>query len=421
MSNPSDKIVAPEPTLPHADYEPGATGPLQGVRVIDLSRLVAGNILSQHLADFGADVIKVEPREGDTLRGWRIKGVETNWKVHSRNKRSLCLDFRHPEAVPLLRRLIPGAAMLIESFRSGTLEKMGIGPDELLRLEPRLVVVRISGWGQTGPYRRRPGFGTLVEGFAGFADMNGFPDREPVLPPMYLADVVAGLTGAFAAMAALREVEVSGGKGQVIDLPLLDPIFNALGPQAANYRLTGHVKTRTGSRSGVSVPRNVYKTKEGGWVCLSASTQGMALRVMRSIGRPELCEDPRFSTNEARVAHVEELDAIIGDFIAHRTVDENVSFFEAAEVTIGPVNDIVRFMRDGHVQDRAIVAEYPDADMGQFPMHAVPARLSGTPGSIRRAAPRLGQDTRDVLGEAGFAPAEIEAALAAGVVRETAA
>ena len=408
----------PPPSLPQADYTPDVRGPLTGIRVVDLSRLVAGNLLTQHLADFGADVVKVEPKDGDTLRGWRVEGVETTWKVHARNKRSLCLDFRHPDAVPLIRRLIPGAAMLIESFRSGTIEKMGLSPERLLEIEPRLVIVRISGWGQTGPYRRRPGFGTLVEGFSGFASMNGFPDREPVLPPMYLADALSGLTGAFAAMAALREVEVNGGKGQVIDLPLLDPIFNSLGPQAANYRLTGRIKPRTGSRSTGSVPRNVYRAKDGGHVCLSASTQGMAMRVLRAIGRPELCDDPRFLTNEQRLVHVDELDGIIGAFVGERTVDENVAFFEQAEVTIGPVNDIARVMADPHVLDRALLADYPDDEMGTFPMHAVPVRMSDTPGSIRTPAPRLGAHTREILGELGFSEAEIEAAVSSGAVKE---
>ena len=421
MRKPSDKIVAPEPALPAGRYDPQGGGPLRGLRVIDLSRLVAGNVLTQQLADFGADVVKIEPLDGDTLRGWRVAGIETSWKVFSRNKRSLCLDFRHPEAVALLRRLISGSALLIESFRSGTLEEMGLSPAALHGIEPRLVIVRISGWGQTGPYRRRPGFGTLIEGFSGFADMNGFPDREPVLPPIYLADVTAGLTGSFAAMAALREVEVNGGRGQVIDLPLLDPLFHALGPQAANYRLTGTVKPRSGSRSTQSGPRNVYRTQDGGWVCLAASTQAMAMRVMRAIGRPDLCEDERFRTNADRIAHAVELDAIIGAFVADMTLDANVAFFEAAEVTIGPVNDIVRFMGDPHVQDRAILAEYPDADMGSIPQHAVTARLSETPGSIRMPAPKLGQHTRDILAEAGLRPDEIEAAFAAGLVRDPAA
>lgn len=405
------------PALPRADYTPGVRGPLTGLRVIDLSRLVAGNLLTQHLVDFDADVIKVEPREGDTLRHWRIKGVETTWKIHSRGKRSLCMEFRHPGAVDLIRRLVPGAAIFVESFRSGTLEAMGIGPEELLKIEPRLIILRVSGWGQDGPYRRRPGFGTLVEGFAGFASMNGFEDREPVLPPMYLADSIAGLTGAFAAMAALREVEINGGKGQVIDLPLLDPLFNTLGPQAANYRLTGKVKPRTGSRSTGSAPRNVYRTKDDRWVSLSASTQGMAMRVLQSIGRADLCDDPRFQTNEQRVAHGVELDAIIGAFIIERTQAENVAFFETAEVTIGPVYDITGFLQDPHVHARALVADYPDEDMGSFPMHAVTTRLSGTPGAIRSPAPRLGQHTRDILAEAGFSAAEIEESITAGLAR----
>ncbi|MFC7739075.1 CaiB/BaiF CoA transferase family protein [Roseomonas sp. GCM10028921] len=403
--------------LPRADYTPGIRGPLTGLRVLDLSRLVAGNLLSQHLVDFGADVIKVEPKEGDTLRHWRVSGVETTWKIHSRGKRSLCIDFRSPGAVALIRRLVPGAAIFIESFRSGTLEAMGIGPEDLLKLESRLVIVRISGWGQDGPYRRRPGFGTLVEGFAGFASMNGFPDREPVLPPMYLADSIAGLTGAFATMAALREVEINGGQGQVIDLPLLDPLYNSLGPQAANYRLTGKIKPRTGSRSTGAAPRNVYRTKDNSWVCLSASTQGMAMRVLQSIGRSDLMDDPRFRTNEMRVAHGVELDAIIGEFVAQRTQAENVAFFEAAEVTIGPVYDITGFMQDPHVRARGLVADYPDEDMGSFPMHAVTTRLSRTPGAIRTPAPRLGQHTVEILAEAGFTSAEVQESITSGLVR----
>src|SRR5437588_6630576 len=407
-----------KPPLKKRKYTPDARGTLAGLRVLDLSRLFAGNLLTQVLGDFGAEVIKVEPPAGDTLRAWRVNGVSTHWKIYARNKKSLCLELRKPEARELLLSLVPSAHIFIESFRPGTLEKMGLAPEILLKRNPKLVVVRISGWGQTGPYHRRPGFGTLVEGFSGFAEMNGFPDREPVLPPMYLADSLSGLTGAFAAMAALREVEINGGRGQVVDLPLLDPIVNSLGPQAANYRLTGKVKPRSGSRSSGSVPRNVYRTLDGGWVCLSASTQGMAMRVLRSIGRPELCDDPRFKTNERRLIHVIELDQIIGDFIGARTMDDNVTFFEAAEVTIGPVNDIVRLMNDRHVQARALIADYPDEDMGSFPMHAVPARLSDTPGTIRTPAPRLGQHTRDILAEAGLTDEEIDAALASGLAKE---
>ena len=389
------------PALKKRGYEPHAKGPLEGVRVLDLSRLVAGNTLTQLLGDFGAEVVKVEPPAGDTLRAWQTKGVATDWKLYARNKKSLCLDLRKPAATNLLRRLLPTAAILVESFRPGTLEAMDLAPEKLLQENPKLVVVRVSGWGQDGPYRRRPGFGTLIEGMSGFASMNGFGDREPVLPPMYLADTIAGLNGAAATLLALREAE-RGGKGQVIDLPLLDPLFATLGPQAANYRLSGKVKPRTGSRSTNSGPRNAYRCKDGRYVGLSASTQKMAERVFRSIGRPDLVADPRYKTNAERVKHAEELDAIIGGFIAVRTQSENVAFFEQAEVTIGPIYDISQIIEDPHVIERELLADYPDADMGAFPMHHVVPRLSGTPGSIRTPAPKLGQHNRELVEALGM-------------------
>src|SRR5688572_21094199 len=306
-------------TLAKRNYTPDVRGTLDGVRVLDVSRLVAGNQLTQVLGDYGAEVIKVEPPAGDTLRAWRVKGVETNWKVYARNKKSLGLELRKPEARELLLRIVKRAHVFVESFRPGTLEKMGLGPDALLDTNPKLIIVRISGFGQEGPYRRRPGFGTLVEGMSGFASFNGFADREPVLPPMYLADSLAGLYGSTAVMIALREVEKNGGRGQVIDLSLLDPMFVVLGPQAANYRLTGKVKPRTGSRSTNAGPRNAYRCKDGLYVCLSSSTQKMAERLFHSIGRPELVADPRYRTNADRVKHAAELDAILGPFIAERS------------------------------------------------------------------------------------------------------
>ncbi|MDP2399867.1 MAG: CoA transferase [Burkholderiales bacterium] len=401
--------------LPRKNYTPGARGPLDGVRVLDLSRLVAGNTLTQFLADFGAEVIKVEPPAGDTLRAWKTKNVETNWKIYARSKKSLGLELRKPEARELLKKLVPSAQMLVESFRPGTLEKMGLGPDTLLQINPKLVIVRISGWGQDGPYSRRPGFGTLVEGMSGFASFNGFADREPVLPPMYLADSMAGLCGAAAAMTALREVEVKGGQGQIIDLPLLDPLFAVLGPQAANYRLTGKVKPRTGSRSTNAGPRNAYQCKDGLYVCLSSSTQKMAERLFRSIGHPEFITDPRYATNEERVKHAEELDAVIGEFIAQRTQAENVAFFEEAEVTIGPIYDIRQILEDPHFSAREILADYPDEDMADFPMHHVVPRLSGTPGAIRAPAPKLGEHNAALLGEIGVDAAAYRRLLEAGI------
>jgi formyl-CoA transferase len=405
-------------TLPKRNYDREARGTLAGVRVLDLSRLVAGNQLTQVLGDYGAEVIKVEPPAGDTLRAWKIKGVDTNWKIYARNKKSLGLELRKTAARELLMRLVPTAAVFVESFRPGTLEKMGLGPDVLLESNPKLIIVRISGFGQDGPYRRRPGFGTLVEGMSGFASFNGFADREPVLPPMYLADTLAGLYGSTAVMIALREVEQKGGRGQVVDLPLLDPMFVVLGPQAANHRLTGKVKPRTGSRSTNAAPRNVYRCKDGHYVCLSASTQKMAERVLASIGRADLNNDPRYRTNEERVKHGEELDAIIGAFVAERTQAENVAFFEKAEVTIGPIYDISQIIEDPHILERELIADYPDPDMDAFPMHHVVPRLSGTPGSIRTQAPKLGEHNRALLKEVGIDDAAYEKLLSEGAACE---
>jgi crotonobetainyl-CoA:carnitine CoA-transferase CaiB-like acyl-CoA transferase len=391
-------------------------GPLRGIRIVDLSRLVAGNTLTMTLADLGADVIKVEPKKGDTLREWKTAGVETVWKSYSRNKRSLCLDLRTPNAVTILRKMMETADVLVESFRPGTLEQMNLAPEKLLEANPKLVIARISGWGQTGPYAHMPGFGTLVEGMSGFASMNGFADREPVLPPIYLGDMAAGLYGAIGILAALREVQVNGGRGQVIDVPLLDPLFSILGPQAANYRLTGKVKPRAGSRSTNSAPRNVYRTADGQWVCLSASTQAMTERLFRAIGRPELVSDPRFARNQDRLENVVELDGILASFIGALPLSECLKFFAAANVTVGPVYDMAGIEADPHFHAREIVVEMPDAELGTVPMHNISPRLMRTPGTFRRSAPLLGEHSREVLAEAGYSDAEIEDLLAMGVV-----
>ncbi len=398
-------------------FDPTAKGPLDGLRVLDLSRLVAGNMLSLQLADFGAEVIKVEPPDhGDPLRAWGDSSIATSWKVYARNKKSLTLNLREPEAIDILRRLVPSAQVFIEGFRPGRIEEMGIGPDALLALNPKLVIVRISGFGQTGPYRERPGLGTVVEAMSGFADRNGFPDREPVLPPMPLADMVAGLYGANAAMIALREVETGGGKGQVVDLSLLEPLVSILGAEAAGYKATGKVKERVGSASNTASPRNVYATKDGLWVALSASIQSMAERVFHLIGRPELVDDPRFKNNAARVKHRDEVDDVVRTWVAQRTQEEALRAFDEADVTAGPVYDIAQFLEDPHVKEREVIVELPDAEMGTVPMHNVVPRLSGTPGTFRRPAPALGEHTSALLGEAGFTSEQVDDLRARGVI-----
>ena len=384
-----------------------STPPLTGLRVVDLSRLVAGNIVTHKLADFGADVIKVEkPGRGDDLRHWRVEGVETFWKAYCRNKRSLALDMRAPEGLEVLKKLIDSADVLVENFRPGTLEKMGLAPETLHDTNPGLIVTRISGWGQDGAYRDRPGFGSLVEALSGFAAMNGFSDRPPVLPPMALADMIAGESGASAVLLALRARD-RDGKGQVIDLSLFEPIFATLGPQIANWRLTGRVQKRLGSMVEVAAPRNIYETKDGGFIALSASTQATAERVFRVIGRPELIDDPRFRTNSDRVRNIEACDKVVADFVATRTREEALDLFTKAGVTAGMVADASDL--DGHpyIESRALVVEMPDEDMGTVPMHAVSPRLSETPGEIRHLGPRLGAHSEAVLRDLGYTAEQI--------------
>jgi len=389
--------------IPKQRFDPTAQGPLRGVRVLDFSRLVAGNMLSLQLADLGAEVVKVEaPGRGDTLRDWREAGVSVHWKVYARNKKSITLNLKAPDATEIVLDLVSHFDVMIESFRYRYLEKLGVGPDRLLDRNPKLVLVRVSGFGQTGPYAKRPGFGTLVEAMSGFASRNGFEDREPVLPPLAMADMIAGLYGALATVVAVRDVELNGGAGQVIDLSLLDSIFSILGPEAAIHRLSGKIRKRVGSASESTAPRNVYATKDGGWVAISASTQSMTERLFAAIGRADLNADPHFKSNAERIKRRGEVDAIVGGFIAQRTLAGNIAFFEEAGVTAGPVYDIAQFLDDPHVQIRGIVVDAPDDEMGETPMHAPVPRLSRTPGVLRAPAPAVGQHNDEIYARIGY-------------------
>ncbi len=280
-----------------------------------------------------------------------------------------------------------------------------------------LVIVRVSGWGQSGPYSDRPGFGTLVESMSGYAARTGFADREPVLPPTALADMVAGLYGAFSVMVALRQVEVAGGRGQVIDLPLLDPLYSFIATEAPIYNLTGAIRPRTGSRSETTSPRNVFRTKDGRYIGISASIQAMSERLFRAIGHPDMLKDPRFRTNTDRVKNAEETEAPIVAFIAARTLDENMAAFAAAEVTAAPVYDIDQFLADPHVQEREIVVDVPDAQLGTITMHNIIPRLGDTPGHLRTPAPDLGQHTAEILGQFGIDRDMLDELARDGVIR----
>jgi crotonobetainyl-CoA:carnitine CoA-transferase CaiB-like acyl-CoA transferase len=387
--------------IPKVKFDPAATGPLDGIRVLDLSRLVAGNMLSLQLADFGADVIKIEPPSGDPLRDWRDGGHELHWKTYARNKRSIVLNFRSADAKAALLRLVAGADVFIENFRPGTLEKMELGPEVLFKANPGVIVMRVSGFGQTGCYAPLPGFGTLVEAMSGFAARTGFPDREPVLPPLALADMIAGIYGAFGVMTALRARD-RNGRGQIIDLSLLEAMFSVLGPEAAIYRHTGVVKQRSGSGSNTSAPRNVYRCRDGHYVALSGSTETMARRVFKTIGRPDMAEDERFSCNAARVRHRSLVDEAVGGWFAMRTRDEALQTMREAGVTVGPVYTIADAVTDAHFREREIVVEAEDAELGAVPMHNIVPRLSESAGIWRRPAPRLGEHTDAVLAEAGY-------------------
>ena len=399
------------------DFARDAAAPLDGVRILDLSRLVAGNALTHVLADFGAEVVKVErPGQGDDLRNWRVEGVSIHWKVYARNKKSITVNMRSDRGRTILLDLVKTSQMLVENFLPGTLEQWQLGPEVLHAANPKLVIVRISGWGQSGPDRSVPGFGSLVEARSGFAAMNGFADRPPVLPPLALADMVAGLYGAVAALVALRHCEVDQGKGQVVDLPLFDPLLSILGPQAALYELTGELPERLGSRSNLTAPRNSYRCRDGQFVALSASMQSMYERLMRTIGRPELIEDSRFLTNADRVQNNDQLDRVVAQFIESHDQYDVLQIFRDAGVTVGPVHDTLGMLNDPLVKENKVMVRLPDEEIDSVVMHNVAARLSETPGLIRSPAPTLGEHNSEILGDIGIDETELSTLGEQGVI-----
>lgn len=395
-------------------YEPDAEGPLTGLRIVDMTRLAAGNMLTHMLADFGAEVIKIErPGKGDDLR--RFGDKEAWWKVYARSKKSFALDFRDPDGHNILVDLLATADVLVENFLPGTLEKWELGPDDLWKANDKLIIARVSGWGQTGPYRNKPGFGSLIEGMSGFAAMTGWPEKPPLLPPLALADMVAGLAGFGGVLAAVIARKDGRAKGQVIDLSLFEPMFAILGPTAALYQATGRIPPRSGNRSEVAAPRNLYPTKDGRHIAMSASMQSMWEKLAEAIGQPELIDDPRFKTPRARIENAAELDEIIATDFASRTLNENLEYFEGRGVTVGPICDASDLIDHPFMRGREVLRDYDDADLGSIPMHTAFPRLSETPGCVRTPAPRLGEHNEALLAELGYDQAATAALRVKGV------
>ena len=397
----------------------GGRGPLAGRRVIDASTVLAGPLAAQVFGDFGADVVKVEhPVAGDSFRhhGAHVDGHGLWWKIVSRNKRCVALNLGRPDGAEVFRALAATADVLIENFRPGTLERWGLAPDVLWADNPGLVIVRITGFGQTGPYAARPGFGTLAEAMSGFAAVTGQPDGPPTLPPMGLADTLAGLTAVSGAMMALYHRDANGGRGQVVDVSLLEPMMAAVGPAPTDFAMSGRVQHRVGNRSVANAPRNTYRTRDGRWVAISTSATPIAHRVARLIGRPDFTEHEWFATAAGRVAHVDELDSAVADWIAARDHSEVVAAFEAAEAAVASVYDASDLVSDEHVRATGMLVEVPDPDLGSILMGNVLFRLSATPGAIRHTGRALGADTDEVLAEIGIEPTRIESLRTTGVV-----
>ncbi|HEX6337629.1 MAG TPA: CoA transferase [Jiangellaceae bacterium] len=392
--------------------------PLSDVRVIDVSTLFAGPMAAMHLGDMGADVIKVEhPARPDPARGHgpAKDGHNLWWKTLGRNKRAVTIDLSHRGGQGVFRRLARTADVVIENFRPDTLEAWGLGYEQLSAGNPGLVLARVSGFGQLGPYRRRPGFGTLAEAMSGFAAMTGEPDRPPTLPPFGLADGVASLATAFAMMTALY-ARSGTGRGQVVDLAIVEPILAMLGPQLTRWDQLGTVQPRTGNRSVNNAPRNTYRTADGRWVAVSTSSQNIAARVMRLVGHPEVVDEPWFASGAGRAAHADDLDDAVAAWVSERTRDEVLVEFEKAQAAAAPVYDAADIVADPQFEALGTVVRMPDDDLGSVAMQNVLFRLSQTPGAVRWTGRRHGADTDEVLAELGYSPAEVEELRAGGAV-----
>lgn len=376
-----------------------SNGPLAGIRVLEVATLFAGPVTGMILGDYGADVIKIEHPKGDPVRkhGHAKDGVPLWWKMLARNKRTISLYLGAAEGQDIFRRLVKDADVVIENFRPGTLERWNLGWESLRNINPGLVLLRVTGFGQFGPYSDRPGFGTLAESMSGFAAITGQPDGLPTLPPFGLADGMAGFAGATAVLAALRHRDASG-KGQEIDLSIIEPILTILGPQPIVYDQLGILQQRRGNRSENNAPRNTYMTKDGRWVAVSTSAQSVAERVMRLVGHPEVIEEPWFASGGERAKHGDELDEMVGSWIAKHTFDEVVEAFERAQAAVAPIYDVSQVMEDPQYKALHAITTVHDDELGPIKMQNVMFRMSESPGRIRFAGRRIGEYNQEIYG-----------------------
>jgi crotonobetainyl-CoA:carnitine CoA-transferase CaiB-like acyl-CoA transferase len=373
---------------------------LQGLKVVECATIIAAPLCGRMLADFGAEVLHIEaPGKGDHLRtfGFTVDGINPWWRYYARNKKLITLDISRPKGKEVLFELLSDADVFIENFRPGRLEQWGIRFEDLHEINPRLIMVRVTGYGQTGPYASQPGFGTLMEAMSGFAEMTGEPDGPPTLPQFALADSCAGLYAAMATMFAVYHRDVVGsGRGQVIDVSIWESLFSILGPNALVEKLTGTSPRRIGNRAPTSAPRNTYKTKDGRFVALAGSTETTARRLFSVIGHPELVDDSRFGDNMARIRNVVALDAYVEEWMGKHTLLEVSTILRQADVPFGPVNTIADIARDPHAVERQMIVDVPDEGGNCLPMEGVFPRMVATPGSVQHPGKSMGADNDEI-------------------------
>jgi formyl-CoA transferase len=388
---------------------PENAGPLAGVRVLELGSLIAGPFCAKTLADFGAEVVKVEPPgDGDPLRRWRRmrNGTSLWWHVQSRNKKSITLDLRKPEGQAVVRRLVRTSDILIENFRPGALERWNLGWEVLKAENPALILVRISGYGQTGPYRARPGFAAIAEAFGGLRYVTGFPDRPPVRPNLSIGDTLASLHGVIGALLALHHLK-NGGQGQVIDVALYESVFNVMESLLPEYDAQGVVRERSGSALPGIAPSNLYPCRDGSYVLIAGNADSLYQRLMTTIGREDLRDDPGLARNDGRAARMAEIDEAIAAWTAERTQDEVLAAMEKAEVPAGRIYSAADIAADPHYAARGMIEQIVAGDGGPLKVPGIVPKLSSTPGAIRSAAPALGEHTDEVLHGVGYSEGEI--------------